>query len=517
LINRKHSNINSCDQNEVSTIIACLNELKQKVACILKCQDEHSSNIKERIIFCILLEEIRKIEQKLDTPCFSLTEIKSEMIDINETVNHSLFGLQEIKNEVRNVEESLINKLFCRSDLENGITKLSEIVSNSTYGIPVINNEVRFIENTVISIDKAIHSPYFGLNEINNKVRFLETNVINIDKAIHTPGFALKEINNEVRFIENSIISINQAIHGQCFGINEMKNEFFDMNEIVAGIHNMLSEQWNCCNSLKHDITDIDTMITTINSTVNSQFTGLNEIKQEIIDISGLLTDKDCGYSELKNELKSIENTLSVIKANRPLSCNTDSVSICGKGVDNKISTVTTDTHSVLTTLPGASAFSQIGRLYSVATDFVLNVNNCNSVIGITNPITSNRTMYLERIIAGDILSPINQLLSYDSGIRMKIVSNPSIVESRLIEKSNLNLGYRTNSQIQACRISAFSGGTEIVRTANVAGHISIEFNGQIIVPPGHSIAIIISNELSLPGRTIIGDITIIWYELNTP
>ncbi len=59
----------------------------------------------------------------------------------------------------------------------------------------------------------------------------------------------------------------------------------------------------------------------------------------------------------------------------RCLSCETDSILTCGKGVDGVTRAIRTDVNNVLATLPSAGTHSQIGRLFSIVDNGTVNAN----------------------------------------------------------------------------------------------------------------------------------------------
>ena len=179
---KKHSLC--CDEQEVAKIIACLCELKHTIECVIECTHDHSSATKERIILCILLDEIRRIEAKLDNPLFGLQEIKHEIIEINNIITNSTFGLREIKNEVQDVESLLTNQFFGLNEIKNEIITINDLLNNTSFGIPELKNEIRIIENSTALTNNLLTNQIFGLNEIKNEITGIENK---LDDLIPTP------------------------------------------------------------------------------------------------------------------------------------------------------------------------------------------------------------------------------------------------------------------------------------------------------------------------------------------
>lgn len=179
----QRKNILCCNPNEVATIVTCLSELKNLIACVLDCTDDHSSGIKERIILCKLLDEIRQIEAKLDNPMFGLKEIKNEIIEINDVVSNSVFGLREVKNEIIDINNVLTNEFFGLNEIKNEIIEINDLLNNATFGIPELKNEIRIIENRTGRTIRLLTNEVFGLNEIKNEIRGIEYDV----RALNRP------------------------------------------------------------------------------------------------------------------------------------------------------------------------------------------------------------------------------------------------------------------------------------------------------------------------------------------
>ena len=245
---RKKKPVLCCDQNEIATIVACLCELKNTIDCVLECTCDHSSGIKERIILCKLLDEIRQIEAKLDNPLFGLNEIKHEIIDINNIITNSTFGLREIKNEVRDIDSLLTNQFFGLNEIKNEVITINDLLNNTTFGIPEIKNEIRIIENRTARTNNLLTNQIFGLNEIKNEIRGIENTFANlpnsltitifnninttlnfINNTVNNSIFGLNEIKNEIRGIENQTILLTN----NTFGLNEIKNEIRSIESAV--------------------------------------------------------------------------------------------------------------------------------------------------------------------------------------------------------------------------------------------------------------------------------------------
>ena len=483
---QRKQNTLCCDPNEVANIIACLCELKNTIACVLECFDDHSSSTKERIILCILLDEIRRIEAKLDNPLFGLNEIKKEIIDINNIITNSTFGLKEIKNEIIDINNTLTNDFFGLNEIKHEIIEINDLLNNATFGIPELKNEIRVIENRTGRTVRLLTNEVFGLNEIKNEIRGIENQTILLTNGI----FGLNEIKSEVREIENRTGRTIRLLTNEVFGLNEIKNE-------IRGIENQ-------------------TILLT-----NGIF-GLNEIKSEVREIENrtgrtirLLTNEVFGLNEIKNEIRGIENDVRAL--NRPLTCATDSIRICGCEVGGSaIHDIETDTNSILIQIPQGSAYSQIGRLFTATTFVGVSSPTVVNVLDIVNPPDSGRVLYLNRLYGGTTLVPANQPLSYQSSLGVFLQIDASIAPGTPITPRNLNAGSSETSAMDVSQSTTANPPAETAGIfAQVGGLFSLDFNGQIIIPPGHTLAIFARNFVTVPANTLNFAINAVWYELD--
>lgn len=198
--------------------------------------------------------------------------------------------------------------------------------------------------------------------------------------------------------------------------------------------------------------------------------------------------------------------------AQRPLSCETDSVRICGQGIDGSTRTVRTDVNNVLATIPSASTQSQMGRLFSSSFITTLTEGNPNAQMVIDNPSDSGRIMYIDSVFGGnritDISAPNNRL-----PIEIFILQDPTPGPNPL-DTRNLNYG-STEISAMTSTFAFFAGGTFVAEKAVVLGSFDFNFEGAIIVPPGHSFGVQFSPGGSLTVSSIRVLVTVIWYELD--
>lgn len=323
-----------------------------------------------------------------------------------------------------------------------------------------------------------------------------------IEAKLDNPMFGLKEIKNE-------IIEINDVVSNSVFGLREVKNEIIDIN-------NILTNEFFGLNEIKSEIIDI-------NDLLNNATFGIPELKNEIRVIENrtgrtirLLTNDIFGLNEIKNEIRGIENDVRAL--NRPLDCAIDSVRICGCEVgDSTIRGIQTDTNSVLIDIPQSSAYSQIGRVFDADISVGVSSTSVVNVLDIVNPADSERVLYLDRLYGGTTLSPSNQPLSYESSIAIFLQNDAQIEEGETIIPKNLNAASSETSAMDVSRRTAANPPS--ITAGNfiqIGGLFTLNFNGQIIIPPGHSLSIFARNFIALPSNTLNIVLSAVWYELDT-
>lgn len=224
---------------------------------------------------------------------------------------------------------------------------------------------------------------------------------------------------------------------------------------------------------------------------------------------------KQCSDSEKKeilfclllNGLENIEN--------RTFSCATGSVLTCGQGIDGITRALRTDVSNMLAILPGASIQSQIGRTFGAALSFLPGAADRARIIIIVNPLGSGRVLYLNSVFGGSALSPGNQPLSHESAVTIQVVRDVPIT-GLAFAPLNYNLGFPNKSAMNAF-VSTAAAGAILAGTKQIFGHFSLEFTGEIVVPPGHNIGVqIFADGLSEGSPSIVDvQLTVNWYELD--
>lgn len=204
----------------------------------------------------------------------------------------------------------------------------------------------------------------------------------------------------------------------------------------------------------------------------------------------------------------------------RSLSCLRDSIRACGIGVDGRIRTIRTDSHNVPTTLPNSSAYSQVGRTFSTSVGGGIGATTIDSTntIVIANPLGSRRTMYLDSIVIGGSLVPLDQELNYKSTIEVSVIRNPNLTDGQILNIANLHFGSSVPSGMSASLHEGQAPGLNLFpfRGLILVTPLSLNIQGKIVVPPDSSVAVEIK---AVPSgeNEIAYTATVVWYELDTP
>ncbi len=197
----------------------------------------------------------------------------------------------------------------------------------------------------------------------------------------------------------------------------------------------------------------------------------------------------------------------------RHLRCDRDRIGACGLSVDDcTLKTIRTDKHGVVATLPGASAYSQVGKLYAAVVNISTNTGTFFQLL-FSNP-SKKTTMYLDKIIFGSIVFPRDIPQNYLESALVRIRKNVTIVDSgEPGAVVNLNTAFPDDPSVILRQNPTTTGGITIfgVRTL---GYASIDFDGRIVVAPGTNIVVEHLLDEFPPGHSVSYRSTLIWYEL---
>jgi hypothetical protein len=191
----------------------------------------------------------------------------------------------------------------------------------------------------------------------------------------------------------------------------------------------------------------------------------------------------------------------------RNLSCDTDSVRTCGQGIDGNIRVFQQDIFGSSSILPNSSAYSQIGRLFSIADGITL--PDTSVIYTFENPPTNNRTMYLVNVAGGIRRFQESVLLTMD----VEIYKTTVLEVARELTPINRNLGSTVVSTLNVSEASDVEISTEYLsRTTHPSGEFSLDFYGNIIVPPGNTLAVEIRRIFETGSGSHFNTIT--WFEI---
>lgn len=197
----------------------------------------------------------------------------------------------------------------------------------------------------------------------------------------------------------------------------------------------------------------------------------------------------------------------------RHLRCDRDRIGACGLSVDDcTLKTIRTDKHGVVATLPGASAYSQVGKLYAAVVNISTNTGTFFQLL-FSNP-SKKTTMYLDKIIFGSIVFPREIPQNYLESVLIRIRKNATIVDSG--EPGvvvNLNTAFPDASSVVLTQNPTVTGGFTIFNVRTL-GYASIDFDGRIVVAPQTNLVVEhLFDDFPLD-HSVNFRSTIIWYEL---
>lgn len=196
---------------------------------------------------------------------------------------------------------------------------------------------------------------------------------------------------------------------------------------------------------------------------------------------------KEILFCLLMDELESIRS--------RTLSCATDSVQICGEGVDGVTRTMQQDTFGAVSTLPNSSAYCQSGQLFSV-TRTISGRGRGFVNTAFQNPPGNTKTMHLESVLAGIGFQTPTIPRTYEEALSVSIAEANVTAEGTVIPE-NRNFGStNASSLIVSLNPTINSTSSETLITWYPTGEVSLNLRGQVIVPPGHAVLVTIGTNL---------------------
>lgn len=179
-----------------------------------------------------------------------------------------------------------------------------------------------------------------------------------------------------------------------------------------------------------------------------------------------------------------------------------------GKGVDGVIRTTLQDIHGTTSIIPNASAYAQAGLLFGTNQEDLISPGNQQFVLAFHNP--GPKTMYLNTVSGGVQLPPA-LLRGYHETIHVT-VSSGSVIGGAQVNSVNYKIGSPVTSTIQVTLNPTIQSENRLSITRLPTGEFWLDFNGQIIVPPGSTLIVKLEGNLGEG----VGNIsyTVTWYEL---
>lgn len=181
-----------------------------------------------------------------------------------------------------------------------------------------------------------------------------------------------------------------------------------------------------------------------------------------------------------------------------------------GLGVDGVLGRFQQDIHGTISVIPNYSAYAQAGLLFGTNQEDLISPDNQEFFLAFRNP--GPKTMYLNRVSGGVQLEPA-LARGYHETIHVAILSG-SVTGGAPVFSVNYNLGSPITSTILVTLNPTVQQQTRLSVTRHPTGEFLLDFNGQIIVPPGFTLIVQIAGNLGEGVGRI--SYTVTWYELDT-
>ncbi|MPN00466.1 hypothetical protein SDC9_147661 [bioreactor metagenome] len=122
--------------------------------------------------------------------------------------------------------------------------------------------------------------------------------------------------------------------------------------------------------------------------------------------------------------------------------------------------------------------------------------------------------MYLDKVITGFQVEPLNQPLSYEGNLNTSISRNATFSAAGAPQTpGNLNAASDNVSSILVSTSPAITNfGVRLINASQLNELSSLDLDGRIVVPPNSNIVISFLGQLAVSAMD--ADITVTWYEL---
>lgn len=153
------------------------------------------------------------------------------------------------------------------------------------------------------------------------------------------------------------------------------------------------------------------------------------------------------------------------------------------------------------------TAAAAAGNLYSVTTGTVSVVSNGYLVLQLNNPMTNSKNAFIQRISSGGIHNTVLDFFRNATFLAGGTALAPLNQHFGFPDRSGFTVKYLTQKDDPTV------GGNIFLSTIALSGNTSLDYAGTIIVPPGSSFYIRLSNPTSSGSSN---NITVVWSELLT-
>jgi hypothetical protein len=181
-----------------------------------------------------------------------------------------------------------------------------------------------------------------------------------------------------------------------------------------------------------------------------------------------------------------------------------------GQGVDGVLRTTQQDIHGTTSTIPNASAYAQAGLLFGISQEDLISPGDQEFTVAFNNP--GPRVMYLNTVSGGVQLEPALQR-GYHETLHVT-VSSGNVTGGAEVFSVNYNVGSPITSTVLVTLNPVIQSEVRLSVTRHPTGEFWLNFNGQIVVPPGFTLIVRIEGNLGEGVDNI--SYTVTWYELDT-
>lgn len=198
----------------------------------------------------------------------------------------------------------------------------------------------------------------------------------------------------------------------------------------------------------------------------------------------------------------------------RFLSCKTDCILSCGERINGRTHPLQVDTEGAVSVLRNAATYAQAGWYFSVADFFVAPNDGSFLAFAFENPAENNKLLYLDKVAAGLFVNQVTGTrIGNEEALQLTIAetSRFELIRETFTPQNN-RVGSPNTSTMIVRRLGTISFEGDLFMAIYSTGHLNQEFEGQIILPPGKLLLVVLETLADNLNNALLAA-TVTWWE----